>query len=576
MKLLLSGNEAIARGAYDAGVRVACGYPGTPSTEILENLAGMEGVHAQWSPNEKVALEVGIGAAIGGARTLVTMKHVGLNVAADPLFTLAYTGVNAGLVVVSADDPGMHSSQNEQDNRYYALAAKVPMIEASDSDEAYLFMRQAFEISERFDCPVLFRSTTRLSHSKTLVAPGEGRAEIDTRPYEKDEKKYVMIPAYAKLRRASLEERLAALAGFAETTDLNLIEWGDRSVGVITAGVAYQYAKEAFPSASFLKLGMTNPLPETLIKDFADKVQRVVVVEELAPYLEERIRLIGVDVEGKGAEAAMGELNVERVRAAFGRAVDKEILPEVEGLPQRPPMLCPGCPHRGVFYALKKAKVPVTGDIGCYTLSVLPPLEAMETCVCMGAGIGNALGFEKATGRKDVVAVIGDSTFVHSGITPLVDMVYNGGAGTVVILDNRTTAMTGRQDHPGTGRTLLGEAAPELDFEALAKSLGVGYVKSVDAYNLEAVQKVLEEAIEYDGVSVVITKRPCVLIDKTKAVPFCVDASCTDCRRCLRLGCPSISKREGGVDIDVSTCTGCGLCVALCTFNAIKRVDDGY
>ncbi|MCL5291851.1 MAG: indolepyruvate ferredoxin oxidoreductase subunit alpha [Actinobacteria bacterium] len=575
MKLLLSGNEAIAEGARRAGVTVACGYPGTPSTEILENIASMEGVYAQWSPNEKVALEVGIGASLGGARTLVAMKHVGLNVAADPLFTVAYTGVNAGLVIVSADDPGMHSSQNEQDNRYYAVAAKVPMVEPSDSTEAYDYIAEAFRISEEYDVPVIYRTTTRLAHSKSIVdLDGESPVEPPARAYQKDSRKYVMIPANARQRRVSLDERTKRLKKYAETTPLNGVEWGDTRIGVVTSGMAYQYAREAFPNASFLKLGLTNPLPEALISDFASKVKELFVVEELAPYLEERIKLLGIAVTGKGAEASIGELNVERIRRAFGVNSEAETVPEVEGLPVRPPMLCPGCAHRGVFYALRKAKVAVMGDIGCYTLGVLPPLEAMDTCICMGAGIGNALGFEKATGRRDVVAVIGDSTFVHSGITPLIDIVYNGGLETVVILDNRTTAMTGRQDHPGTGRTLIGSEAPELDFENLAKAVGVRLVRVVDPYELDELESVIKEAIAHEGPAVVISRRPCVLLEKKTNVAYLVDESCTDCRRCLRLGCPAISKVEGGVVIDAALCYGCGVCAGLCKFDSIKRLAD--
>lgn len=571
MKLLLSGNEAIAMGATRAGVRFASGYPGTPSTEILENLAAYDGISVQWSPNEKVALEVAIGASLGGARALVAMKHVGLNVAADPLFTLAYTGVNAGLVVVTADDPGMHSSQNEQDNRFYALAAKVPMLEPSDSAEALEFTVEAFKISEEYDLPVLLRTTTRISHSKSVVDALEGElGETELKGYGKDARKYVMIPAHARDRRRSLDDRHSRLLAYSESAAINKVERGSGSLGVISSGVAYQYAKEAFPEASHLKLGLTNPIPEKLVREFASSVERVAVVEELSPYIEERIKLLGIDAVGKGSEAAVGELNVERVRRAFGLPAPARY-PEIENLPPRPPVLCPGCPHRGVFYVLKKMKVPVMGDIGCYTLAVMPPLEAMDLCICMGAGIGSALGFQKATGRRDVVAVIGDSTFVHSGITPLVDIVYNGGAITVVILDNGTTAMTGRQNHPGTGRTLRGDEAPRFDFEAVAKALGVRNTRVVDPYSLEEVENALTEALAKDEPSVVIARRPCVLLDIKKSHPFYVDENCTDCRRCLRLGCPAISKVAGGVAIEPSLCTGCGICAELCEFGAISE-----
>ncbi len=575
MKLLMSGNEAIAMGARRAGVKFASGYPGTPSTEILENLASCGGISVQWSPNEKVALEVAIGASLGGARALVAMKHVGLNVAADPLFTLAYTGVNAGLVVVTADDPGMHSSQNEQDNRFYALAAKVPMLEPSDSAEALEFAIEAFKISEEYDLPVLLRTTTRISHSKSVVcAPEAENFEAGLKTYVKDASKYVMIPANARERRRSLEDRLSRLRLYSESAAINKIERGSRSLGVVSSGVAYQYAKEAFPEASHLKLGLTNPIPEKMVREFASSVDKIAVVEELSPYLEERIKLLGIDAAGKGDEAAIGELNVERVRRAFGLPAPRGY-PEIAGLPARPPVLCPGCPHRGVFYALRKLKVPVMGDIGCYTLAVMPPLEAMDMCICMGAGVGSALGFQKATGRGDVVAVIGDSTFVHSGIAPLIDTVYNGGATTVVILDNGTTAMTGRQDHPGTGRTLRGDEAPKFDFEKVVKALGVDHTAIVDPYDLEEVETALKEAIAHEGPSVIIARRPCVLLNTKRNRPFYVKDDCTDCRRCLRLGCPAISNVDGRVSIESPLCTGCGVCSELCPFGAIEEARHG-
>ena len=463
MKVLLSGNEAIAYGAYAAGVKIASGYPGTPSTEILETLAKYDEIDSSWAPNEKVALEVGIGASLGGARTIVTMKHVGLNVAADPLFTLAYTGVNGGLVIVNADDPSMHSSQNEQDNRYYAKAAKVPMLEPSDSQEAAWLVDEGLRMSERFDVPVILRMTTRINHSKSLVDVDIERAE-SSREYEKDVRKYVMIPAHARQRRNNLEQRLEALAEFSEEFPGNRVEWGSRSIGFIADGVSYQYVKEVFPEASVLKITMVHPLPKRMISDFVEQIEKVIVVEELDPFIEDQLKAWGLPVVGKRLIPGIGELNPETIRAGvMGDADAPASLAAADDIPGRPPMMCAGCPHRGVFYILKKMKLMVAGDIGCYTLGVTPPLEAMDTCFCMGASIGNAMGFQKATGRKDVVAVIGDSTFMHSGITPLIDVVYNKGIATVLILDNRTTAMTGRQDHPGTGKTLKGDTGVEVD-----------------------------------------------------------------------------------------------------------------
>lgn len=511
MRKLLSGNEAIARGAYESGVGVASAYPGTPSTEILETVAReYPDIYAEWSPNEKVALEVGIGAAFAGARALVAMKHVGVNVAADPLFTLSYTGVRGGLVLISADDPGMHSSQNEQDNRNYAKFAKIPLLEPSDSNEAKEFVKEAFHISEQYDTPVMVRITTRIAHSESIVELGEREDIGEPKGFVRDVQKFVMIPAYARKRHAVVEERLEKLKALSEESHLQKAEILDDKIGIVTSGVVYQYVKEAMPNASILKLGMTNPIPEKLIRDFASKVKELYIVEELDPYLESQIREMGLEVKGIGKR--LGELSPDVVSEFFSGKVVPDTLPDID-LPARPPAMCAGCPHRSVFYMLKKKKMTVAGDIGCYTLSVLPPLEIMDTCVCMGASITVAMGIEKATGRSDnVVAVIGDSTFVHSGITGLIDMVYNKSKGTVIILDNATTAMTGRQDHPATGKTLMGEDTTRLSFFELAKTLGIEYVRNVDPYDLKELESVIDEATKLDKLAVIITNRPCVLL----------------------------------------------------------------
>lgn len=573
MKKLLTGNEAIARGAYESGVRVAVAYPGTPSTEILENVAQYREIYSEWAPNEKVALEVGIGASLAGARVLCAMKHVGVNVAADPLMTFSYTGVNGGLVLVSADDPGMHSSQNEQDNRIFAQFAKIALLEPSDSQEAKDFVGLGLEISERCDTPVMLRTTTRISHSKSLVEEAE-RTPLALRPYVKDIPKYVMTPAGARARHVVVEQRRAALAEFAETTGVNRVEWNTEEIGVITSGVVYQYAREALGDrVSYLKLGFTHPLPQKMIRDFAARVKKLYVIEELEPYLETQIKAWGIACHGKDLFPRIGEISADLI-AEKVLGVSKEV-PEPEKLPVRPPVMCPGCPHRGAFYVLKKLNLPVTGDIGCYALGAAPPLSATDSTVCMGASISMAHGWMKAIEgeRPDrVVAVIGDSTFFHSGITSLLDIAYNRSNAITMILDNRITAMTGHQHHPGTGRTLMGEERPEIDLVGVVKALGIDRVSIVDPYDLKATEAALKEAIAYDGPSVIITRRPCALIEKTQPVKYLVKADkCKTCRICLRLGCPALEYDGETVQINPLTCYSCGICIDLCPTKAIVR-----
>ena len=578
MDEILTGNQAMARAARDAGGALGVGYPGTPSTEVLETLVTLDGASAQWAPNEKVALEVGLGVAFGGRRALVTMKHVGLNVAADPLFTAAYTGVAGGLVVLVADDPGMHSSQNEQDSRHYARAAKLPMLEPSDSQEAYDFTRLAFLLSEEFDTPVLLRTTTRLSHGKSTVCPGEPVHELPAAVAPHDPTKYVMIPAFARKRHLVVEDRLLRLQTWAEHADLTDIEYEDLRIGVITSGMNYQYVREVAPHASVLKLGMVYPLPLEAIRAFAAKVETLYVVEELDPFIEGQLRAAGITVFGKEHFPLTGEFTPAIVAAGLGIAVPPV---EVRELPQRPPSLCAGCPHRGVFWILKKLKLTVSGDIGCYTLGVTPPLSAIDTCVCMGASVGIAHGLEKAgVDPATVVGVIGDSTFLHSGITGVLDMVYNKSRTTLLILDNSITAMTGRQEHAGTGKTLDGAGAPRVDLEALVRVLGVEDVAAVDAYDLAAVEAHLKHSLAHPGPSVLITRRPCMLIPHERRSRIEVhDDVCKACGACLRLGCPAISKRAEERDgkprfmpaIDPLLCAGCGVCASICPFDALKN-----
>jgi indolepyruvate ferredoxin oxidoreductase, alpha subunit len=588
--VLLSGNEAIARGAFEAGVTVASAYPGTPSTEILETFARFDGVYAEWAPNEKVAVEVALGASMAGARSLAVMKHVGVNVAADPIFTASYTGVRGGFVIVTADDPELHSSQNEQDNRHYAVAAKIPMLEPSDSWEAKEFTRLAYDLSERFDTPVFLRSTTRISHAKGAVSLGPpGRAPLEP-GFVRDPAKWVMLPANARRRHAAVEERMRALADFAEAFEGNRVEPGDPALGIITAGVSYQYVREAFPDASVLKLGMAHPLPVRLVREFAAGVDRLVVVEELDPHIETHVRALGIPVEGKERIPIVGELDPGIVRRGItGRG--PAVRPAAE-LPGRPPSLCPGCPHRGLFFVLNKFRVTVAGDIGCYTLAALPPLGGMDTCVCMGASIGNAFGIEKALGKKalgKVVAVIGDSTFLHSGVTGLMNIVYNGGFSTVIILDNRTTAMTGAQDHPATGRTLMGKPSPRLDIPALCRAVGVEHVYTVNPHDMERTEAVLRRELQREEPSVIVTEAPCVLLpehrQRKRPVYEVIPDLCTGCGACNRLGCPAIEwvpfavgealaagkkpSQKGMARIHALLCDGCNQCPPLCKVKAI-------
>lgn len=576
---LLSGNEAIARGAYEAGVKVAAAYPGTPSTEILENVAHYQRIQSQWAPNEKVALEVCIGASIAGARALAAMKHVGVNVAADPLLTFSYTGVNGGMVLVSADDPEMHSSQNEQDNRYFGLLAKIPVLEPSDSQEAKDFTMQALELSERFDTPVILRTTTRVNHSKSLVKIGEPH-DMVVKDYEKNPAKYVMTPANAKGRHTVVESRRKALTEFAGETDLNRVELGDRRIGFITAGISYQYLKEIMPEASFLKLGLLWPLNEKLIRTFAAQVERVIVVEELEPVLETQIKAMGVVVSGKDIIPREGELSEEILRKALDIKPFERSFASAQALPVRPPILCPGCGHRGIFYTLKKMGLHVSGDIGCYALGSAPPFGCLDTTICMGASITGAFGMELARGEefaRKCVAVIGDSTFFHSGITGLVDLVYNKGFGTVLILDNSITAMTGHQDNPGTGKDVKGMPAPKISIEKLVESIGVNRIQVVDPFDLKHCEQVLREELAAPEVSVVIVRRPCALYVRLKKPAFVVDAAaCIGCKACLKLGCPAISVNGGKAHIDPLVCVGCGLCPQVCPKNAIQEAGENH
>jgi indolepyruvate ferredoxin oxidoreductase alpha subunit len=576
MKQLMLGNEAVARGAFEGGVAFASGYPGTPSTEILEYLAPYENVVVQWAPNEKVGLEVAMGASIAGVRALVAMKHVGLNVAADPFFSASYMGVNGGLVVISADDPSMHSSQNEQDNRWLAKAAKVIMVEPSDAEEARWMTREAFELSEKFDSPVLLRMTTRVCH-QTGVVNLEEPLEAPARGYKKDIPKYVLLPGHARLRRPLVEERLVAATAFGNESDRwNPAFAGNVDVGVITSGVSYAYVRETTPEASILKLGLTNPLPLERIKRFAGQVKKVIVIEELDPYLEEAARAAGIRVEGKSLRPYTGELNLTLVeKALLGEPRDKVTvsLADVE-IPRRPPTLCPGCGHRPVFKVLRDMRIHVMGDIGCYTLGALKPLGAMESCMCMGASVGMAEGLERFGGpdlEGRVVGVIGDSTFFHSGITGLVDMVVNGSKATILILDNGTTAMTGAQPHPGSGVDIRGGQAPRLDPADVCRGVGVKRVAVVEPYDMDNLEKVLSEELAAPEVSVVIVRAPCVLNDRvTFAEPVELELElCNKCGLCIRVGCMAIREKDGYPEVLADLCNGCGVCVQVCSEGAL-------
>lgn len=573
VKKLLTGNEAVARGAWEAGVTVVSAYPGTPSTEITENAAKYREIYAEWAPNEKVAVESAIGASIGGARALAAMKHVGLNVAADPLFTVAYTGVNGGLVIVSADDPGMHSSQNEQDNRHYGRAAKIPVLEPSDSQEAKEFTKAAFAISEQFDTPVLLRLTTRIAHSQSLVEL-EGREEKPLLPYEKNAAKYVSMPANARKLHVTVEERLQKLAAYSDICNLNRIEWAEnKKIGVIASGTVYQYVKEALPDVSVLKIGMPFPLPRQMITDFAAQVEKVIVIEELESFMEDTIKSWGIAVTGKELFSPIGEIFTETIREKILGETDTGLETDAT-LPNRPPVLCPGCPHRGTFYVLHKLKLNVSGDIGCYTLAAVPPLNAMDTTICMGASIGVAHGMEKARGKefgRKTVAVLGDSTFLHSGITGLINTVYNQSTVTTIILDNSITAMTGHQQNPATGKTAKGEPAPAVDLVAMAKACGVKRVRVVDPFDLKETERVVREEVAAEEPSVIITKRPCILINRAAMKPaLAVDKDkCINCGMCLQVGCPAIARKDGKAKIDASQCVGCGVCASVCPKDAI-------
>ena len=568
MKLML-GNEAIARGAYEAGVKVVSAYPGTPSTEDTENIARYDEVYAEWAPNEKVAFEVAIGASYAGVRSMVCMKHVGVNVAADPMFTAAYTGVNGGLVILAADDPGMHSSQNEQDTRFYARSAHIPMLEPSDSMEAKEFTKLAFELSEKYDTPVFVRTTTRLAHSQSYVEECD-RTEIAVKPYQKDITKYTMMPSSAIGRHVKVEERENQLKAAVETMSINREELNDLSLGIVCSGVVYQYVKDALPDASIFKIGSVYPIPIESIRAFSKKVKRLVVVEELEPFFENQLKANGIQCEGKNLFSKLGELSVYEIKSKLLGEKTESIKAD---LPLRPPVMCAGCPHRGVFYVLKKLGLTVSADIGCYTLGAVAPLSAVDTVVCMGASIGIAHGFKKALGEeaaKKVVSVIGDSTFIHSGITGLINAVYNGSNLTLIILDNSTTGMTGHQNHPATGLTLKGTPSPILDLVELCKVVGSKSVTVVDAYDMPAVEKAVKSAIDEEGVSVVIAKRPCALLSKKYPPALSIDG-CKKCGACLKIGCPAIEKqKDGSARINSSLCVGCGLCVGLCKFNAIK------
>ena len=573
-KKIMLGNEAIARGAYEAGVKVSAAYPGTPSTEISENIVQYKEIYSEWSPNEKVAAEVAIGAAISGVRAMFSMKHVGVNVASDPLYTISYSGVNGGLVLVAADDPGLYSSQNEQDTRMVGRAAQVPVLEPSDSQEAKDFVKLAFELSEQYDTPMIVRTTTRLAHSQGLVELCD-REEVADKPYERNVAKFVMMPGMAKLRHLYVEERLKKMAEDAGSYAINKAEYNDTSIGFITSGIPYQYVKEACPNASVLKLGMVHPLPRKLIEEFAAKVDKLYIFEELEPVIEEQVKSWGIKCIGKEIFTVQGEYSANMLRkAVLGETAELKAPAQV---PARPPILCPGCPHRSVYSVLNKLKIHAAGDIGCYTLGAVAPLNVVDTTVCMGASISTLHGMEKAKGKdyiKNWVAVIGDSTFMHTGVNSLINMVYNKGTGTVMILDNSTTGMTGHQDHAATGKTLMGETTKAVNLVQFCKAIGIEHVVEVNAFDTAELERIIKEETARDDVSVIITKSPCVLLKGNVFPDVCVPDSdkCKKCGMCLRPGCPALTKNaDGTIAIDATMCNGCGLCMQLCKFDAIEK-----
>ena len=568
------GNEAVARGLYEAGVGFMSSYPGTPSTEITEFEAKYDEVYCEWAPNEKVAMEAAFGAAFGGVRAACAMKHVGLNVAADPLFTVSYTGINAGLVICVSDDPGMHSSQNEQDSRHYAIAAKVPMLEPADSAEALAFAKAAFELSERFDTPVFLRTCTRIAHSQSVVETGE-RA-VNTKTYEKKPEKYIMMPANAKRRHPVVEERTLALTEYAESCELNREEYADSEIGIITSGTCYQYVKEIFgDGVNVLKLGMINPLPVKRIRDFAARVKKLYVIEELDPVIETHCLSIGVKVTGKELFTNIGELSQSYIAERLG--VEGKAFKATEtAIPARPPMMCAGCPHRGMYYVLSKNKITVLGDIGCYTLGAVAPLNALDYTLCMGASVSGLHGFNRALGadaEKKTVCVIGDSTFMHSGMTGLVNIAYNGSNSTVIILDNSITGMTGHQQNPTTGYNIKGDPASKVSLEAFCQAIGIRRVRVVDPYDLDACERAVKEELAAEEPSVIISRRPCVLLKYVKAsAPVRVNADkCRGCKKCMKFGCPAISFRGGKAQINATLCVGCDVCMQLCPFDAMEK-----
>ena len=575
MKKLLIGNAAAAQGIIDSGCSVVSSYPGTPSTEITEFAAKSDDIYCEWAPNEKVAAEVAFGASLRGARSCCAMKHVGLNVAADPLFTLSYTGVNGAMVIFVADDPGMHSSQNEQDSRHYAIAAKVPMLEPADSQEAYTFTRRAFEISEKYDTPVIVRMCTRIAHSQSIVETWE-KSGFKMAPYEKNGAKYIMMPGNAKKRHPIVEERTRLLTEMAEDCEFNRAEIAGEDIGIVTSGTSYQYVKEVFgDSVSIFKLGLVNPLPEKSLKEFASKVKKLYVIEELDPVIETHLKKLGIEVVGKEIFSSIGEFSQKTIAEAFGKENGRAFKTETE-IPMRPPMMCAGCPHRGMYYVLAKNKITVLGDIGCYTLGAMPPLFALDSTLCMGASVSGLHGVNKAGGEESqekTVCVIGDSTFMHSGVTGLINIAYNGTNSTVIILDNSITGMTGHQQNPTTGYNIKGDPAGKINLEELCKSIGIKRVRVVDPYDLRECEKAVKEELSVKEPSVIISRRPCVLLKYVKPKkPMVVNKDkCKGCKKCMSFGCPAISMHGGKAEIDKTLCIGCGVCTQLCAFASIEN-----